>query len=240
MSPRGTPAKTATAVPWLDRLVRRETRANPWMAHPSLGLLGMLTGLATTGCLVTESPAFQAPERTAPRLVNVSPEPTNLLRVPVSGANYDLPSFQFQVVAEDAGQRVDSRLVIDYGLDPATNPGFDYDLGESIEPGKLSDGPRPLERKAIIDRKLSRLQYSPENNGGRSCRTVTLIVSHEFRTSGDRFCPKSLADFDQVSWFVALCPGSDASAASCPIVDCPTDSSESAYFCSDDAKETSP
>lgn len=185
------------------------------------------------GCLVTESPSFQGPERSAPRLVNVSPEPTSLIRVPVTGGNYELPSFQFQIVAEDAGQRVDSRLVIDYGLDPTTDPGFDYDLGESIEPGSLSDGPRPIEKKAIIDRKLSRLQYAPNNNDGRSCRTVTVLVSHEFRTSGDRFCPVSLSDADQVSWFIALCPGADVSAAECPIVGCPTETPESAHYCND-------
>ena len=204
------------------------------LARCSLACVAMAMNTAGgTGCVVTESPKFEGPQRTAPRLVNVSPEPTNLIRVPVTGANYELPSFQFQVVAEDAGQRVDSRMVIDYGLDPATNPGFDYDLGESIEPGTLSDGPRPLEKKAIIDRKLSRLQYSPDNNDARSCRTVTLIVSHEFRTSGDRFCPVALSDSDQTSWFVVLCAGSDASATACPIVDCPTETTESPHFCTD-------
>jgi hypothetical protein len=205
-----------------------------------MGMTMLASVVLGPGCLVTETPPFLPPERSAPRLVNVSPEPTKLIRVPVSGSNYELPSFQFQVVAEDAGQRIDSRLVIDYGLDPASDPGFDYDLGESIEPGKLSDGPRPLEKKAIIDRKLSRLQYAPDNNGGRSCRTVTLIVSHEFRTSGDRYCPKSLADSDQVSWFVALCPGSDASSASCPVVDCPSDGAEGGHACSDSPSGTAP
>jgi hypothetical protein len=211
------------------------------MARLWLKPLVMLPMVGTLGCLVTESPSFLAPERSAPKLVNVSPEPTELLRVPVTGQNYELPSFQFQIVSEDAGQRVDSRLVIDYGLDPATNPGFDFDLGESIAPGNLSDGPRPKDRKASIDRKLSRLQYSPDNNEGRSCRTVTLFVSHEFRTSGERYCPASLADSDQVSWFVALCPGSDASPDACPIVGCPSPMLGSATsYCTDGPEEVGP
>lgn len=193
------------------------------------------------GCIVTEAPSFSGPERSAPRLVNVTPERTELLRVPVSGQNYELPAFQFQILSEDVGQRVDSRLVIDYGLDPATNPGFDYDLGESIAPGTLNDGPRPLATKATILRKLSRLQYSPENNEGRSCRTVTLLVSHEFRTSGDRYCPMSLADSDQVSWFVALCPGSDASPEACPVVGCPSPSPGApTSYCRDEAESEAP
>lgn len=209
------------------------------MARPSLGVVGVML-LATSGCIVTESPSFEAPARTAPRLVNVSPEPTELLRAPASGQVYELPSFQFQIVSEDVGQRVDSRIVVDYGVDPANTGFVDFDLGETIAPGKMTDGPRPKDKKAIIDLKLPRLQYAPDNNGGRSCRTVTLLVSHEFRTSGDRYCPSSVADSDQVSWFVVLCPGADVSPEACPIVDCPTATQGPTSYCVDPSTEGEP
>lgn len=211
------------------------------VARTSLSAAAMVVpGLALTGCIVTDAPTFLGPERTAPRLVSVSPEPSELIRVPTSGPTYDLPSLQFQILSEDAGQRVDSRVVIDYGLDPANDPGFDYDLGVSIAPGRLSDGPRPKDSRAIIDRKLSRLQYAPTNNDGRSCRTVTLIVSHEFRSSGERYCPVDLNDADWVTWFVALCPGSDASEEACPVVGCPAPAPGASFFCGDTAEEVAP
>jgi len=221
-------------------LGRSPLGAKACVARSSLLVASMLTSVASTGCLVTESPSFEAPSRTAPRLVNLTPAPAELIRAPVSGQVYELPSFQFQIVSEDAGQRVDSRLVVDYGVDPSNTGFVDFDLGETIAPGKMSDGPRPKDKKAIIDLKLPRLQYSPDNNGGRSCRTVTLLVSHEFRSNGARYCPTRMEDSDQASWFVVLCPGADVSAEACPVVDCPTASQGATSYCIDEPQEVGP
>jgi hypothetical protein len=143
-----------------------------------------------SACLVTPTPDFQAPTRTAPYLVAESAVPA-LPQILVVDANVKSVDFQALVRSEDAGTAVQVRLLVDYGNPFGNCPCQGYAQGNPVAASTLDD-PNPRTAKVTW--------FNPMNGSG--CHTFTLMVSHEFDAQN---CPIDSADASSLTWFAYIC-----------------------------------
>jgi hypothetical protein len=190
------------------QLPRGHARRRLWatLAQSSLCLL---TLMASTSCLVTSTPDFTPPKRTAPFLVVASadPDPRGVLLVnTLEQQDPKLPfTFSADVMSEDQGANVFGHLYIDYGKG-TDSPALDV-ITEipPLDPSTMSDTSRRIGGKWSVE----------QNYVSGSCHTVTLIVSHEFDSATS--CPVCRSDSSQLTWPVYVCD------AILPAADCHPD-----------------
>ena len=201
------PCSPATPLSGPSRqLPRGHGRRGAWaaLAQSSLCLLALM---ASTSCLVTSTPDFTPPKRTAPFLVAASADPDlrGVFKVNTLEQQANLTfAFSADVVSEDQGAKVFGHLYIDYGKG-IDQPGLDT-ITEvpPLDPSTMSDTSRRISGKWNV--KLSSLKIK------NTCHTVTLIVSHEFDSATS--CPVCRSDSSQLTWPVYVCDG-DLSASDC-------------------------
>lgn len=181
-------------------------------------VLVMTVAGATSGCLVTDSPDFSPPARTAPQLFPVLPT-TEFIRALTGESGYQLPKFDANVLSEDAGDDLESALLIDYGVEgPGGDPWLTATPGPTLPARSLADGPR-----------LVSAGWNPFNFGA-GCHTVTMMVTHaKWGVNPGYWCPKEANDYATLTWVVALC-GADVS--SCTFDDCPIRGDDTYIYCS--------
>jgi hypothetical protein len=179
--------------------------ARRWLA---LGLLASLLPMLSSACLVTSKPRFEEPQTTAPFLVASSADPDLREFIKLEG---DSPiTLAADVVSEDGDRSIRTALYLDYGLQNAELPDWPYAVaiaGNTFAAGTMADGPRRVHQTFIPS------IYSLEPG----CHTLTLVVSHQFEEglATERYCPASLADSSQLTWYVLKC----AAPGNCPTID---------------------
>lgn len=162
---------------YFDRL-RRLT----CLARGSLLISGVMA-LATTGCLVTDSPTYDKPKRTPPYLTNFDPPPYEIQTIAVRpGTNPDdrnyIPSYvAFDVVSEDLGDDVVAAVFLNFK--GVNSPITQYLCKETLQPATL----RTTGRRVKCDFTLT---IEP------SCATISAVVSHGFI----EFSAKPIEDLD--------------------------------------------
>ena len=161
--------------------------------------------MLSNACLLLGEPNTDPPKRTRPVLRRPDPpenEFTRLLRN--ADQVYDAVHFRAEVRSEDAGQDLDTVLLIDYGKpNPAGEPWLDAVPGPILQPQTIADGWRSISIDWLPKEALT----------GAGCHTVTMLVTHEITraTADGYFCPRDLDDYDTQTWLVVLCEN-DASA----------------------------
>lgn len=163
------------------------------LAWTSLLLATVVT--SSSACLVTGSPDFSPPERTRPQLIAVTP-PTEFIRPAFVDGAFQPETLEAAVLSEDAGDDLEAVLLVDYGyLAPGDIPWRDTAPVDTIAPGTLSDGPRPVS-----------VSWTPRSFIEPGCHTLTLLVTHQKRGTNPGFwCPADADDYASLTWFVALC-----------------------------------
>ncbi len=188
-------------------------------------LVGLLATLsASTSCVVTGSPDFSPLERAAPKLIPVTPT-AELMKVIAEGNNFFPEPFAAQVLSEDAGDEIETVLLVDYGLEgPGGEPWLAANVGSRVSAGTLADGPRDF---SVMWRP------QPAFADLRMCHTVTLVVTHEWNgVAPFYYCPADKDDAASLTWVVALCKDS----ASCGFEDCPVSGEDTFRYCGDAAE----
>ncbi|MCC6521099.1 MAG: hypothetical protein IT373_00420 [Polyangiaceae bacterium] len=173
-----------------------------------------------SSCLVTSGPDFSEPAQTRPEIVNIAgcqAEPSlaqiyQFNHEPL--APYQPAEFQACFLSEDAGEPVQSALLIDYGTqDPSSEDPYRHGIGgPDLDAASLGDGPR---RVAI--------PWTPNHflDSDKGCHTVTLIVTHRFtHLLGKYYCPQDPRDASTLTWFVNVCDGTATDP--CDLVNCPS------------------
>jgi len=159
--------------------------------------------MATPACLVTSTPDFSPPKRTAPFLIAATavPDPRAVIIVDSSQSTQNqFIDFSAHVLSEDAGDKVQFKLYIDYGFpdspDPDNRLPFRSEVStiRSLDPSSISDESRPA---------VQARWFPTSPDPGFGCHTVTLIASHEF----DDFtnCPVCKNDSSQITWQAYRC-----------------------------------
>jgi hypothetical protein len=165
------------------------------LARSSLCLFALF--MATPACLVTSTPSFEPPKRTAPFLVAASALPDVRNMILMDARTTPSKVFSAEVVSEDNGQQVLGLLYVDYGYNP---PGTDQPFRAMVA------NIRELDPSTLTDpnARTMRVTWLPEITGTSSgCHTVTLIASHDF--DRETQCPKCLSDSSQITWQVFVC-----------------------------------
>jgi hypothetical protein len=169
--------------------------------------------MATPACLVTSTPSFEPPKRTAPFLVAAGAQPDPRVMISIDERKTaPAKSFTVDVVSEDNGQDVFFRLYVDYGFKP---PGTDQPFRAlfanipALESSTMSD---TMERTV-------RFTWSPQLTGtGTGCHTLTLIASHDFDPATQ--CPKCLSDSSQITWQLYVCDSTKVDECMPDFTDC--------------------
>jgi hypothetical protein len=160
------------------------------LARLSLVTWGVMA-LGNAGCLITDTPAFDAPRRTAPYLTNLDPSPMHtqsINLVPGTTATYETEDISFDLESEDLGQRVTVLLYVDLkGLYSPINPLpiKTWDLA----PGTLKSPRRTTTYTMDLN--------NPAQVAG--CHAITVVASHDFFTVPPR--PVDVNDVDTATWF---------------------------------------
>jgi hypothetical protein len=173
------------------------------LARSSLCLLAI--AMATPACLVTSTPSFDPPKRTAPFLITSSAEPNARNVIIFDEKMIQSMVFTADVISEDNGQDVLFLLYVDFGFTPPEGqPPDTYPLFrglvpniKSLDPGTMAD-PKPR-------RMMPGAKWVPQVSGAINpgCHTVTMMASHAFDTETQ--CPKCLNDSSQITWQVYYC-----------------------------------
>jgi hypothetical protein len=199
---RAAPPARAPQGPRIATAVSRRPAGAPLFARgaaPSLlarASLGLLFAMLLPACLVTSSPTFEEPKRTAPFLRAPSAVPA-LNQITVVDATANMPPaavFRADVVSEDNGEGVVGKLVLDYGIQTQSGFPYRFSLADADAPSGTLDGPaRTMTAKWFPD--------APPTTAG--CHNVTLLATHKFDV--DTGCPSSADDFDFLTWTVIVC-----------------------------------
>ena len=165
--------------------------------------------MTASACLVTSSPTFEDPPATKPYLEfeTAQPDPRKIVVIDGSVA---LLTFQAFVRSEDAGERVDVRLMVDYGT-------CDFDVQRPFAQS-FTDGDIAAASFDDTGRIVS-ARFAPNDLEG--CHRITLMASHAFDDATG--CPVDPEDFTQITWTVFSCltPAAEGGCgpidpASCP------------------------
>jgi hypothetical protein len=167
--------------------------------------------MLSAACLVTSKPQIEDPQTTPPFLIAASADPDVREFIKLEG---DTPVTLFaDVVSEDGQQDVQTALYVDYGLQSTVVPDWPYAWairGNQFPAGTLADG----------HRRIHQTFYPSVNTLADGCHTLTLVVSHAFeQEADDRYCPVSLDDSSQLTWYVLKC----SAPGNCPVVDFTTE-----------------
>jgi hypothetical protein len=205
--------RSATALSRAAARAPAQQRRSRAVARVSLGA-GLLA-MSTTSCLITDVPQFQAPEHTAPFLLESCADPDPRTVVQVESSTLSELSFSACVVSQDDASGpfsiVSSKLYIDYGLDVGGQP-FLYPLsGTSLPPG----GTLEQTSQRFVSASWSPAIYTV----GLGCHTATLIVSHDFDMLTN--CPVCSDDFSTITWQVNRCDDSMGGCGNLPLTGCP-------------------
>jgi hypothetical protein len=162
-----------------------------------------LLALSATGCLITDTPQFQAAQHTAPFLVasTALPDLRQVLMLDVTQQMSQI--FQADVISQDdpAGSggdftMVGANLYIDYGsFNQAPGRPFRYIIqGNTLAAGGTLD---ETTGRSVSATWFSSYVVSP------GCHTATLVVSHVFDAATG--CPACADDYSALTWFVVAC-----------------------------------
>lgn len=169
--------------------------------------------MTCSSCLLLGEPDTTPPTRTRPELRALGPAPTEVY-ISVATGNAHAPiDFTAEVRSEDAGDELETILLIDYGQSNALGTPWLDESPVSLNPSgpaTLSDGWRFL--KGV---------WLPQqiNVGDPECHTVTMVVSHQFEETLERaYCPADPEDVARITWFVHLCQ--DPTGETCPVTEC--------------------
>jgi len=172
-------------------------KPRPGLARSSLCLLAL--AVATPACLVTSTPSFEPPERTAPFLVPATavPDP-RLVRIVDSTdlAQKQSVDFSAYVISEDRDDVVSFQLYIDYGF--PENPG-----GQPFRASFSNIAELPPSTITDTSRSVKARWFPNSMDPGLGCHNVTLIASHEFDSLTG--CPRCQSDSSQITWQVYRC-----------------------------------
>jgi hypothetical protein len=164
----------------------------------------MALALASASCLVTESPDFQPVGRGRPQLLPSELLPTTEVIKKTMGE--PIPAFPVKYISEDAGERLQFTLLVDYGTPPGNAPN---------QPYRYSQWTRPAERACTATEVCTAElpAWTGDSNDAPGCHTLTLVATHAFfGFSPYERCPKSADDADTLTWVVFLCEA----PSSCP------------------------
>lgn len=160
--------------------------------------------MATPACLVTSTPSFDQPKRTAPFLITSSADPNAHSVLIFDEQMIESMVFTADVISEDDGQDVVFNLYVDYGFIPPEGQTLNNRLPfrgysstiASLKPSTMTN-PKP--------RRMQGAKWVPQVSGAinTGCHTVTLMASHAFDTETQ--CPKCLNDSSQITWQVFYC-----------------------------------
>lgn len=167
------------------------------------------------GCVVVSDPEFEDPARSAPVFLpdRAVPDPRTFLQL-----NQTTNQFTFSglFVSEDAGQELEARLYVDYGVVTLDKPYADVIIGNRIPAGTIEDGAR----------EASATWTSGEAPISPGCHRMTLVVAHEYGADGCPVSPPNAAphqvDYDVITWTVVRCDAEcppilvDDLASQCP------------------------
>lgn len=179
----------------------------------ALGWVGLVPIAAlAASCLVTSDAELVDPVRTQPVLLadTAIPDPREIL---VVESGTEKVSFSALVRSdEDLEQRIQVRILTDYGTPGVANEPYLNSRGGTPIPPATSDA----------EDRIATADWFPQQVGLTGCHTVTLMVSHAFDEliSG---CPVDRADSSHLTWFVFVC----AEGQPCPPpvddprIDCP-------------------
>lgn len=181
------------------------------VARVSLVWWAMLLA-ATPACLVTSDPDFSPPSQTRPEIIANDP----YLPSPAVGklafyqwneaSEYTAVEFSAWVQSEDAEEPVQNVLLIDYGewSDYTDGPYAIFQLGPPLAPASLADGPREVA-----------IPWRPQREAEQGCHTVTLVVTHDFKSDYPGYhCPSTADDASFLTWFALVCRN-EADAEAC-------------------------
>ncbi|MFO0756787.1 MAG: hypothetical protein U0359_09860 [Byssovorax sp.] len=161
----------------------------------------MVIAMCTPACLVTSTPSFDPPQQTRPFLVpsSADPDPRGILIVD----SLNLPTyFEFtaNVVSNDANEKVDLKLYLDYGFTNVAGQPFRKSIGSpaSLDASTMDNDKRPP----------ARIKWYPGLEPiDMGCHTMTLIASHHFDDTME--CPVCRNDSSQITWPVFRCDSSN-------------------------------
>jgi hypothetical protein len=173
----------------------------------------------------------QCGQRSRPFLLGESASPhlgdmTVFQRNPAT-SQYTPIEFSADMVSDDAGQPVQSVLLIDYGDDNAVSNGpyRSFVPGEPLDPACMLDGPRHVS-----------IPWRPLAQEPIGCHTVTLMVTHQFELKNSAFyCPADPNDASTLTWFALVCgDASTTTLEECYAANpCPIAEPNNAVYCAD-------
>jgi hypothetical protein len=157
--------------------------------------LAVIAVLGGPGCLITSNADFNQVKRTPPFLTSLTPAPFLVTTVRGVAGMYPPPQpITFQVVSEDLQSgALQAVLLFDFqGFSAPVNPSL---WNQDIPAGHLDDPTRGY--KAPVS-------FPTGTQPG--CHSVTLAVSHEFKTSPGttRIAPKDEGDVATATWWYQL------------------------------------
>ena len=169
------------------------------LARGSLSLL-LMTPMAP-GCLVSDPPLQEAPERTAPMLdlVRAQPLVTEVIVRDISDnlATNDRIEFSVPLRSEDAGEVVWYNLYSDYTFKGAKSLG----VQNTMAPSTFDDTSRSIT-----------FGWTPDDSLSDGCHQLTLLASHASTWDTGAFRPDpvlSQGDVALATWWLNLNPPSD-------------------------------
>lgn len=161
-------------------------------AAPALALRLLFGSLAMLahGCLITSTSDFAAQPKSPPFLNGFSALPAIDQFVVVPTTQTEPVSFVAQVRAEDEGEPLEAKLVVDAAT---ARPGLVDFL--TLAPGTFNEA-----------RSISLSWLPTASIGGQSlapgCHTMTMIVTHHYQV--DSILPADANDADQLTWWLLL------------------------------------
>jgi hypothetical protein len=163
-----------------------------------------------SACLVTSSPTFEEPVRTKPFLDVEGATPT-VSRIFTVTPTTPATVFSAPLRSEDLTERVEARVLLNYGRCSNGRPFEAFQEDTSVEASTFDDTDRRAEVQTYFDGAFA---LPP------GCHRLTLMASHAFDPGTG--CPADLDDFSQVTWVVFSCETEDCGPVdpdSCPIAD---------------------
>jgi hypothetical protein len=151
-----------------------------------------------SGCAVTASPEFQAPQLTKPYLTAMNPVTWAILPIQGVGSppSYQLPELGFEIVSEDLNTPgLWGALVLDYSPGKQQQNVVFFTKGPSYEPGHL-DPSGPGKRSETVPSTLLM------NGTLAGCHSATLLVTHQF--NGPSVQSAVPGDLGTLTWWLDL------------------------------------
>jgi hypothetical protein len=158
----------------------------------------MAMTIAMSGCVITSSPDFNAPQMTRPYLTAIAPPPWEVKTIKSTGTlTFPQSSVTFGVVSEDLNRSLLGLMVLDYQGPAAalheTPPIIAQPM--SIDAGHLDSVSAVTPRTVDMP-----FQIGPGTSLG--CHSLTVIVTHDLQPT--KVVPKEEDDSATLTWWVNL------------------------------------